>query len=58
MIVEDNYLSLKPFMFAQKTFEGETYVAISMVPYVLYRIRSLIEEARNTPGISLNGQCF
>jgi len=40
-------------MFAQKTFEGETYVTISMVPYVLYRIRSLLLEAMNTPNISI-----
>jgi hypothetical protein len=40
-------------MFAQKTFEGETYVAISMIPYILCRIRSLLQQAREAPNISL-----
>ncbi len=53
MIVEDTCVILKPFMFAQKTFEGEAYVTISMVPYVLYRIRSLLEDARNDPNTSI-----
>jgi hypothetical protein len=53
VIIKETCLILKPFMFAQKTFEGETYVTISMVPYVLYRIRSLLLEARNTLNISI-----
>ena len=44
-IVEDTCVLLKPFMFAQKTLEGECYVTNSMVPYILYKIRSLIEQA-------------
>jgi hypothetical protein len=52
-IVEDTCVLLKPFMFAQKTLEGECYVTNSMVPYILYKIRSLIEQARNAPNISL-----
>jgi hypothetical protein len=44
---------LKPFMFAQMTFEGETYVTISMIPYILYRIRSLFQQAREAPNILL-----
>jgi hypothetical protein len=40
-------------MFAQKTFEGETYVTISMIPYILNRIRSLLQQAREAPNISL-----
>jgi hypothetical protein len=53
VIIEGTCIILKPFMFAQNTFEGETYVTISMVPYVLYRIRSLLLKARNTPNISI-----
>jgi len=49
VIISDICALLKPFMFAQKTFEGETYVTISMVPYILYRIRSLLQEARVAP---------
>jgi hypothetical protein len=40
-------------MFAQKTFEGETYVTINMTPYILYRIRSLLQQAREAPNNSL-----
>ena len=53
VIITDTCTLLKPFMFAQKTFEGETYVTISMIPYILYRIRSLLQQAREAPNISL-----
>jgi hypothetical protein len=52
VIIADTCLILKPLMFAQKTFEGKKYCTISMVPYVLYNIRSLLQEARNIPYIS------
>jgi hypothetical protein len=48
LIVADTCVILKPFMFAQRTFEGEKYVTISLIPYVLYKIRSLLEEVRNS----------
>jgi len=54
VIISDTCTLLKPFMFAQKSFEGETYVTISMVPYILYRIRSLLQESRDAPQNSLH----
>jgi hypothetical protein len=41
-------------MFAQKILEGETYVTISIIPYILYRIRTLLQQAREAPDISLH----
>jgi hypothetical protein len=45
VIVSDTCTLLKLFMFAQKTFEGDTYATICMVPYILYKIRSLLQPA-------------
>jgi len=44
---------LQPFMFAQKTLEGECYVTNSMVPYILYKIRTLIQDARDSPTVTV-----
>ena len=38
-IVHDLHILLKPFMIAQKLLEGQTYVTISLVPYIIYKIR-------------------
>ncbi len=40
---------LKPFMIAQWLLEGETYVTISLIPYMLYRIQSGLLNALNDP---------
>ena len=53
VIINDTCILLKPFMFAQKTLEGETYVTNSMIPYILHRIRVLLDETRNAPNISI-----
>jgi len=34
-IVHDLHILLKPFMIAQKLLEGQTYVTISLVPYII-----------------------
>jgi hypothetical protein len=54
IIISDTCTLLKPFMFAQKILEGETYVTISIIPYILYRIRTLLQQAREAPDISLH----
>jgi hypothetical protein len=38
-IVCDLHNLLKPFMIAQKLLEGQIYVTISLVPYIIYKIR-------------------
>jgi hypothetical protein len=53
LIVEDTCTVLQPFMFAQRTLEGECYVTNSMVPYILYKIRASIQQARDSPTISV-----
>jgi hypothetical protein len=39
-IVTDMTVLLKPFMIAQRLLEGQSYVTISLIPYMLYKIRS------------------
>jgi len=38
-IVLDLHILLKPFMIAQRLLEGQSYVTISLVPYMVYKIR-------------------
>ncbi len=40
VVVKDIVALLKPFMVAQKLLEGESYVTVSLIPYMLYKIRS------------------
>jgi hypothetical protein len=48
LIGEDTFVIQNPFIFAQCTFEDEKYVTISLIPLVLYKIRSLLlGEVRN-----------
>jgi len=44
-IVHDSHILLKTFMIAQKLLEGQTYVTISLVPYIIYKIRKGLQEA-------------
>ena len=44
-IVCDLHILLKPFMIAQKLLEGQIYVTISLVPYIIYKIRKGLREA-------------
>jgi len=38
-IIVDLHFLLKPFMIAQCLLEGEVYVAVSLVPYMIYKMR-------------------
>jgi hypothetical protein len=38
-VVQDLTILLKSFMVAQKLLEGESYVTISLIPYMIYKIR-------------------
>ena len=47
-IVKDTCDLLEPFMCAQKTLEGQKYVTISLVPLIIYSVRTgLIEKLNN-----------
>jgi hypothetical protein len=39
IIIEDLAAFLKPFMILQKMLEGHAYVTISLVPYIIYKMR-------------------
>ena len=45
LIVTDLHILLKPFMIAQRLLEGEAYVTISLVPYMVYKIRKGLLQA-------------
>jgi len=40
-------------MVAQKLLEGQTYVTVSLVPYIIYKIRKGLQEAIDSPTIML-----
>ncbi len=48
-IIVDTCAGLEPFMFAQKLLEGETYVAISLIPYLIFKIRKGLQLLLNAP---------
>ena len=49
-IVEDLHCLLKPFMIAQKLLEGQAYVTISLVPYMIYKMQKCLQQAMNSEG--------
>jgi len=49
LIVHDLHTLLKPFMIAQKLMEGEAYVTISLVPYMVYKVRKGLQQAMDSP---------
>lgn len=56
-VVEDTCEVLEPFMCAQRLMEGESYVTISMYPYILHKIRvglnALLERPTSVQVLSL-----
>jgi hypothetical protein len=48
-IVTDMVVVLKPFMIAQRLLEGQSYVTISLIPYMLYKIRNGLRIANVDP---------
>lgn len=49
IIVSDLVSLLKPLMIAQRILEGKINVTISLVPYMLYKIRSGLVQAAHNP---------
>jgi hypothetical protein len=52
-VVKDMSALLKPFMVAQRLLEGEAYVTISLIPYMLYKIRKGLMAVNADPMSSL-----
>jgi hypothetical protein len=52
VIVTEFQSCLHPFMVAQKLLEGQAYVTISLVPYIIYKVRSNLTALRNSPDSS------
>ena len=51
-VIRDLTLLLKPFMVAQKLLQGESYVTISFIPFMLYKIRNGLIQANQAPSSS------
>jgi hypothetical protein len=49
LIVHDLHILLKPFMIAQRLLEGEAYVTIGLVPYMVYKIPNGLQQAMKSP---------
>jgi hypothetical protein len=52
LIVRDLQVTLKPFMIAQKLLEGQSYATISLIPYLVYKVRKNLEALRDSPASS------
>ena len=48
--VQDICDILEPFMFAQLTLEGQKYVTISIIPYIIYKCRQGLTDVKNNAG--------
>ena len=46
-IIADLKVLLQPFMIAQRLLEGESYVTVSLIPYIIYKIRKGLTSAIN-----------
>ena len=49
LIVRDLQVTLKPFMIVQKLLEGQSYATISLIPYLVYKVRKNLETLRDSP---------
>ena len=44
IIITDLKFLLQPFMIAQRLLEGEAYVTVSLIPYMIYKIRKGLQD--------------
>lgn len=49
IIRDSTVVVLKPFMCAQRVLEGETYLTISMIPYIIWKVRKGLEDVIESP---------
>lgn len=52
-IIKDTTILLEPFMCAQKLLEGESYVTVSMIPFIIWKIRKGLLDAIESPNSSV-----
>ena len=50
-IVEAQVKVLEPFMLIQKVLEGQKYVNVSLIPYLLYKVRAHLDKSIAEPGV-------
>jgi hypothetical protein len=48
LFVADLYFTLKSFMLAQSLLEGDAYVTICLIPYVIYKVRKNLETLQHS----------
>jgi hypothetical protein len=49
LVVHDLHILLKLFTIAQRHLEGDAYVAISVVPHMVYKVRKGLQHATESP---------
>jgi hypothetical protein len=49
VIVADLTTTLKPFMIAQRLLEGQSYATISLIPFLVFKVRKGLTELANSP---------
>ncbi len=58
-IITNLKVLLQPFMIAQRLLEGEAYVTVSLIPYMIYKIRkglqSAITKGRSSQHVIISG---
>jgi hypothetical protein len=54
LIVLDLQKTLQPFMLAQRLLEGESYAMISLVPYLIYKVRKNLQALQDSAASSLH----
>lgn len=45
IVIKDTVTVLEPFMCAQRLLEGESYVTISMIPFIIWKVRKGLADA-------------
>ena len=54
IVIKDTTILLESFMCAQKLLEGESYVTVSMIPFIIWKIRKGLVDAIESPNNSLH----
>jgi hypothetical protein len=58
MIVVDLQTTLKPFMLVQKLLESQSYVTISLIPCLIYKVRKDVPSLFDSPTSSHYVRCI
>jgi hypothetical protein len=49
LVIKDTTTLLEPFMCAQRLLEGESYVTVSMIPFIIWKVRKGLVHAIESP---------